>query len=1232
MEDGGVRALVAHAQVGLAELDRDGTFTCVNPYLCALLGYGEADLLHRRFHDITHPDDRAHCAATFRQAVASGEPVMMDKRYVRPDGTVVWVSDSVSVRPAAPGQPTRVTMVVTDITARHRAEDAVHASEGKYRSLFESIEQGFCIVQVLFDAHDTPIDYRFLEVNGAFAAQTGIDKAVGRRMRELAPHHEAHWFAIYGQVALTGQPVQFEQRADQLHRWFDVSAFRIGDPHERKVAILFTDITVRKQAEEAVRASEARFRALVTATTYVVYRMSPDWREMRQLAGQGFLTDTAHPNTAWLDDYIFPDDQPQVLAAIGAAVRTKGVFELEHRVRRADEGVGWTLSRAVPVLDPTGEITEWFGAASDITARKQAEDALRANEERQAFLLQLADALRPLADATEIQAEATRMLGEHLGVDRAYYVELHEAEGYTRVAHNYLRGDSPSLAGTYAVSAYDWTVPILRRGETIIVEDADVSDRIPEAQRAPMRSVRIRAHITAPLVKSGMLAGSLCVTEAVPRTWAASDVALVHETAERIWAAVERANAEEAVRRNEQRTRIQNEAFQLAINGEPLARALNTLTRIVTQHVGSEVRTAFYLAYPDGARLHAIAGAGDMPATFTQPLDGFPIGDESFCSGYAIATGRPALTRDVLDDPRWHPYRQLASAHHVRACGSYPILTREGKAVGSFAMYFSSVHEATPQDRAVADAVTQAAAIILARHTEALERARAEAAVRASHARRQFVLESARIGEWELDVTTGQARHSFIHDQCFGATTPFADWSYDRFLTYVHPDDRPDVDRTFGEAIRERHPWNFECRVVWADGNVHWIQAQGYVYRDDGDHPSRMLGIVSDITERKQAEAALREGEARFRTVTDAVPQVIWANDAAGHAIYFNERWFAYSGKSLDESVGPGWQVIVHPDDAPASVERWQQALAAGTIFDTEYRLRRADGGYRWHLGRNVPVHDDGQVIGWFGSATDIHDERLAREAAQAAHAAAEAALATRDQFLSIASHELRTPLTALLGYASMLTKVAAGDKAAQMSTRIVRQAERLNRLIDQLLNIARLQQGQFVVARRPLNVTALVNEVVDEVRATLPSHGTHTLTLHVPADPIVVDGDAERLEQVLHNLLSNAIKYSPHGGRVAVQLTRTPTEAVLAVTDAGIGIPLDAQARLFEPFYRASNVGGQASGFGLGLHIVREIVARHGGRMEVDSTEGVGSTFRVVLPLHQTAAAREVGAAADAA
>jgi PAS domain S-box-containing protein len=142
------------------------------------------------------------------------------------------------------------------------------------------------------------------------------------------------------------------------------------------------------------------------------------------------------------------------------------------------------------------------------------------------------------------------------------------------------------------------------------------------------------------------------------------------------------------------------------------------------------------------------------------------------------------------------------------------------------------------------------------------------------------------------------------------------------------------------------------------------------------------INCIHDITERRRAGEALQASEERLRTIADNVPQVIWTNEANGFANYFNRRWYEYTGLDYDESAGPGWQAVVHPQDAPGSVERWKRALAAGKVFDAEYRLRQADGKYRWFIGRNVPLRDaDGHVVSWFGTATDIHDLKEAEQA-----------------------------------------------------------------------------------------------------------------------------------------------------------------------------------------------------------------------------------------------------------
>ena len=269
-----------------------------------------------------------------------------------------------------------------EISERAQAQQAIDESEERYHNLFNTMDQGFCIIDMLFDEHDKAIDYRFMEVNPAFEPLTGLHEATGKRMREIVPNHDQEWFEIYGEVALTGNAKRFMNQAHALgERWFDVYASRLGGPKSRKVALLFSDITDRMSTDKALRHSEERFRAFVTASADVMYRMSPDWHEMQQLQGQNFIVDTTAPDADWLTQYIDAQDQPHVMAVVQEAIKTKSLYDLVHRVRRADGTLGWTHSRAVPLLDQAGEITEWFGTASDVTDHKRAEQALRESDE-----------------------------------------------------------------------------------------------------------------------------------------------------------------------------------------------------------------------------------------------------------------------------------------------------------------------------------------------------------------------------------------------------------------------------------------------------------------------------------------------------------------------------------------------------------------------------------------------------------------------------------------------------------------------------------------------------------------------------------------------------------------------------------------------------------------------------------------------------------------------------------
>jgi PAS domain S-box-containing protein len=252
-----IRRLVDANIIGIMIWATDGQVIEANQAFLDMLGYSREDLISGRLRwtELTPSDWRDADDQALAELKAAGTAQPREKEYLRKDGSRVPVLLGATT---FGGKQDEGVAFVLDLTERERAEVELRESEQNYRTLFESIDEGFCTIEVLFDQNEKPVDYRFLQISPSFERQTGIKNAVGRRMREIAPQHEEHWFEIYGRIALTGEAVRFENEAKQLGRWYDVYAFRVEDPKRRRVGILFNDITERKRAEAEARDSEQR--------------------------------------------------------------------------------------------------------------------------------------------------------------------------------------------------------------------------------------------------------------------------------------------------------------------------------------------------------------------------------------------------------------------------------------------------------------------------------------------------------------------------------------------------------------------------------------------------------------------------------------------------------------------------------------------------------------------------------------------------------------------------------------------------------------------------------------------------------------------------------------------------------------------------------------------------------------------------------------------------------------
>lgn len=409
---------------------------------------------------------------------------------------------------------------------------------------------------------------------------------------------------------------------------------------------------------------------------------------------------------------------------------------------------------------------------------------------------------------------------------------------------------------------------------------------------------------------------------------------------------------------------------------------------------------------------------------------------------------------------------------------------------------------------------------------------------------------------------------------------------------------------------------------VRKDGSRYYAQIQVWPMEDKSGAIIGFVKITRDITARRQAEQALKESEAKFRTITDAMPQMVWSTQPNGNHDYFNEQWYRYTGAHEGTTDGALWNSMLHPDDQDRASRVWQRSLDTGETYEIQYRLRHFSGDYRWTLGRALPVRDEaGTIVRWMGTLTDIHEQKKAEEALKDA-------AQRKDEFLAMLAHELRNPLAPVRNSTFLLRRQldSEDERVTNALGVIERQVRHMTCLIDDLLDVARISRGKIEIRKENVDLIEVVRHTVEDFETDYQDKGVH-LQLDIACWSLWLEGDRTRVAQAIGNLLHNALKFTDSGGRVMVSVARegTSTEgltgagiAIIRVADSGVGIDAGITGDLFNPFIQANQgLARSKGGLGLGLALVKGFVELHGGTVEAHSDgPGRGSVFTLRLPL----------------
>ena len=671
--------------------------------------------------------------------------------------------------------------------------------------------------------------------------------------------------------------------------------------------------------------------------------------------------------------------------------------------------------------------------------------------------------------------------------------------------------------------------------------------------------------------------------------------------------------------------------------GATLTQTFEAIIRMIQEQSPGTIASVLVLD-PDGVHLRHGA-APDLPEDYNNAIDGAAMGPGVGSCGTAAFLGQRVIVSDIATDPLWANFKALALRHDLLSCWSEPILCSQGKVLGTFAMYHRHISEPTAEDLQSIRVAAHLAGIAIERERTEKARVAAEqergaaereriaqeriaAAVRESEERYALAEQATNDGVWDWNPATGSNYMSPQWKALLGFKNDELPNLQTSFFSRIHPDDVALVRESVRLHTEENRPYCVELRLRCKDESYRWFESRGEAVRDEAGKVVRMVGAMSDITERKRAEEELSLVSNRLRLATRAASIGVWDFDPVNNVLIWDDQMFRVYGIPREKFSGAyeAWQATVHPEDLPREMERVQMALRGEKDFDSEFRIIWPDKSIHYiKADASVFCDPSGTAIRMIGTNWDITAQKRAEE--ELAHTVAELARSNADlaQFASVASHDLQEPLRAVAGCVELLQRRCHDKLDAQAAEWIrltVEGAKRMQSLIRDLLAYSRV--GSRGKSFEPTDAGAALELALVNLATAIRESGaviTHDPLPSLTADPT-------QLAQLFQNLIGNALKFcKERSPEIHVGARPEGGGWTFSVRDNGFGIEPQYRERIFVIFQRL-HTRTEYPGTGIGLAICQRMVERHGGRIWVESEPGKGSTFYFTIPTDRGRAA----------